>query len=138
MFLCAIAFNVRTVAAFVPPRCSLSRCALASVCNNEIQSKKRIAVASHLAENTAVELIKNLLCHEPTTVVPTGESQNVGSDDALVEVHCAELTLADLILELIRAVRRRQCAPAHVHADGVEQLQTTFGVARRRANARAA
>ena len=31
-------------------------------------------------------------------VQPTGESQNVGSDDALVEVHCAELKTADLIL----------------------------------------
>jgi putative NADPH-quinone reductase len=31
-------------------------------------------------------------------VQPTGESRNVRSDDALIELHCRELALADLIL----------------------------------------
>jgi len=31
-------------------------------------------------------------------VQPTGESQNIHSDDALIELHCAQLKAADLIL----------------------------------------
>ena len=56
------------------------------------------AAAEVLADRGYTSSVHDLYAESFNPVQPTGESGNTSSDDALVERHCAEIRVADLIL----------------------------------------
>ena len=67
--------------------------------DNSSFSHAMAKVAAEVLVDAGYSLVTHDLYAESfNPVQPTGESQNTSSDDALVETHCAELKMADLIL----------------------------------------